>query len=1320
VKRFLLRLSLVLGLALVFLTVTFWTLSADPPAPGEDPPVVFWSDQGPVGVERAVGLGPAEAGGPEALLRVLLAGPTSEERARGLRTAIPRGTQLQGVQRSEETAGATPGLRLVVRLEVPPAALQTLDHESFEAIVQQIALTLEPAGWRDLRIQTRHPTTGRFVPLADFLPPVEVPSKESDAAPADGGERTLRYVGQPPAPGQGQPQGALTGKTIYVSAGHGWQWNDDIDAWRTQRPPYPYPPYVGPIIEDHNNAEAVNQYLLQYLWNAGAMVWPVRERDMNPAEAIVNNDDDSGYSESGSWITSGSSGYDLNVPGQTYRYATTVTGTATATATWSTVLPGDAPYAIYVWYRPGANRAADARYTVHHAGGETTVTVDQRHHGLTWRYIGTYGFQGGVPVTVTLSNRSDVSDEGQVVIADAVRFGGGTFDSLHGIQTTAPAPPDKPWWEVATFYYAQRMGMSQPNNDVVARPIYARWEHAGTGDDAVYISWHTNGVSGYQWDSRGTVSIIHNGYGNPVTPGSAELRDAVHGELVSDIQAGWDHTWPGYTRTMNLGELRLLWDDELELDEQIPGALIEIAYHDHPDDTDALKEPTFEMLAARAIYQGIVAYFAERDAISLPLLPEPPTHLRAQNAGGGQVQLSWRPSPTDAVGLRGDAATSYRVYTSTDGLGWSNGITAPTTAYTLTGLAPGQLLFVRVSAANAGGESFPTEVLAVRAGDPAPVLLVNGFDRLNRTMLLPDYDPVEGYNMRMFLEQMNRYDYIIHHAQVISHPFDSASNEAVADGDVSLLDYGVVDWILGEESYPDQTLSAAERAALEDYLDHDRALFISGSELAWALDDQGQDPAFYHDYLHAAYAGDDAGTYEVAPAPGSIFAALDPFRFDAPAMYDADYPDQLTPYNGGTAALTYQGGGGGVAAVQFVSGCQRLVHFGFPFETIRPAQRAAVMARVIDFLDLCLEPPVDTAILSPLDGGAYREKPAFHGSAEAGAGTTLDRVEVQVRREADGLYWRDGLWGAGMWLTASGTAVWSYTLPTLDQQGDYTLRARAWTSGGDVDDTPAEARFSYDSVAPDVVQLTAPDDGATVDSTGQVLLRWQALDDEGTPISYTLQLDGQFYPTTQTVFTATHLGPGQHGWGVQAVDAAANASQWVTRTFSIRQYRSMLPLILRNHGQVPCTDLIVNGGFEQEQGWTLNRLAVYDTATVHSGQRSARVGIPPDEPGAVVWSSISQIITLPLGSEATLSLWTFPFGEQMDPGDMHYVILHDPFGNAVILDTWQSDARAWQERHYDLTPYLGQIVTLYIGSENDGDDDTASIFIDDARLEVCP
>jgi hypothetical protein len=152
---------------------------------------------------------------------------------------------------------------------------------------------------------------------------------------------------------------------------------------------------------------------------------------------------------------------------------------------------------------------------------------------------------------------------------------------------------------------------------------------------------------------------------------------------------------------------------------------------------------------------------------------------------------------------------------------------------------------------------------------------------------------------------------------------------------------------------------------------------------------------------------------------------------------------------------------------------------------------------------------------------------------------------------------------------------------------------------------------------------------------------------------------------------------------------------------------------------------LVNGGFESDGGWVLNRLATYDTTNVYSGTRSVRVGIPPGEPGSDAYSSVAQTFTMSACATATLRLWAYPIGEGDDPDDYHYVSLRDESGAFHALDGhWQSDAREWVERQYDLSAYaashVNQAVTLYIGTRNDGDDDTASLYVDNVALEVCP
>ncbi len=1321
-------------------------------------PLCFWSDQGPACGAR-VGLAQARVADPAAILQALLSGPTPEERARGLTSAIPPGTTLADFRTAPD--GAT-----VVSLDIPPQSLRAMSPEAIEAAYWQIAHTLEFLDWRDLRVQARDPATGEFVPLASFLPDLPAPRKETVTDEGDG-RIASQSLGQSPAPGQSQPQGALKGKTVYISAGHGWLWTGYN--WKTQRSPYPSSPYVGPIIEDHHNAEAVNQYLLWYLWNAGARVIPVRERDMNAAAVVVDNDAPAPgtYTESRGgvetrpyWATSSLTGYQ----GTTYRYTVTVTGTATATATWTIPVPAGGQYAVYVWYRQGTNRAPDARYTVHHAGGQTQVTVDQRVHGNTWHCLGTYGFRGGTVATVTLSNLSAYA--GRAVIADAVRLGGGTFSTLADVYTTtASYPPNKPWWEVGAFYQVQRMGLNPSGwpsygyfNDVVARPMYARWEHAGTREDAVYLSWHSNGTSGggYQTTARGTETYAHNGEGKPRTEGSLELRHAVHTEIIRLLRGAWDPNWPDRREKLaNFGELRELWDNDPTV--RMPGALIEVAFHDHPTDTDALKEPNFNRLVARAMYQGIVRYFETRDGIDLPVLPEPPTHLAVRNAGDGRVQVSWRPPSTDPSGLFGDPPTGYRVYTSTNGIGWSDGVPVTgTTVYTLTDLSPGQLLFVRVTATNAGGESFPTEVLAVRVGQSsgppphAPVLLVNGFDRLNRTMLVPETDPVMGYNLRMFLNRMNSYNYVVQHATVISYPLDSASNEAVRDGDVPLNGYQIVDWILGEESAPDQTLDATERALLRGFLENGGALFISGTEIGWHLDNQEADPDFYNQYLQADYIGDDAGTYAVTPTVGSIFAGLPSFRFDAPGMYDPDYPDVIAPVRGAQAALAYVGGVGGTAAVQYADGCRRLVYFAFPFETISPDRRAAVMARVMDFLDECVIRSVDVVITSPTYASIHSDPPPFAGVVRAQGGL-VTRVEVQI--EQNGRYWSGSDWvSETVWLTATGSTggvqprlySWSYDLaPALEADGEYSLAARAWmgvyrgavaaslpssgdgvtvqASEGDISGT-AEVQFVYDGTPPASATILTPTDGAVIPAVPAAVLQWQPPPpDGGTPYRFVLDVDGQVTTVTEPVYTYPLPAEGPHTWSVQVVDLAGNASPWVTATFTVRREKVFLPIVMRGFvaGPPPPPPGLINGGFETDEGWTLNRLAVYTTTVARSGARSVRLGIPPGEPGQFVYSSVSQTFVVPTGT-VMLTLWVYVQSEG-DRDDLFYVSLYDEGGQYRALDTWRPGDVAegqWVRRQYDLSPYAGQRITLYIGVKNDGDDLTAAMYADDVSVDV--
>jgi N-acetylmuramoyl-L-alanine amidase len=1048
------------------------------------------------------------------------------------------------------------GDTLTVCLEVDPKLLAEDGWMGMEWVGEEVRSALMTLAWQTLSVRAWDAEAGVCRPLSDYAPttpaePAEISSEVHSLQRDDAAEieptASLGFAG------------SLTGKTVYISAGHGWFWNGS--AWRTQRPVYQG------FIEDHNNAEAVAQYLIPYLENAGATVIPVRERDWSTARVIADNDTGAPtYTEWGIWTTGVSgSGYD----GGTYRFAVTnAAGALTARATWSMSVPAAGDYAVYAWVYPGTNRVRDAHYTIHHAGGATELTLDQSIHPQTWRYLGTFPFHAGT-ATVMLDNRSSDPTE-RAVIADAIRLGSGNFDSLVGLPLLAPATPyiprisptqapNQPWWESSTFYWSQWMGLDPAQweyyNDVVARPMMSRWYQRASGDDAVFISWHTNGYDG---TVRGTETYVHNGDTYPRTAGSTELQAAIHSELIADIRAGWDPAWPDRNpRSANLGELRMLYDPDYAY-ASLPGVLLEIAFHDNPIDANALKEPAFNELAARAVTQGIIKYFGQRDGVNLVLPPEPPTHLRVENVGGGAVRVSWAPSPVDGIG--GAAATAYRVSTSPDGFAWKAPVTVAGTSATLSGLAAGQTVYARVTAINAGGESFPTEVLGARVGEPL-ALLVNGFDKLNRFELVQEVDPVEGANLRMWIDRMNSRRYIVHHGGAIPGDvaWDGTSNEAVARGDVRLGDYGIVIWMLGEESSSgDGSFNATERDLLTAYLSSGKSLMVSGSEFGWDLYELGRDPTFLTAQLHVNYVADDAGTRTARPVAGTAFAGLPDLHFDDPDEYWVGYPDVFAPASGAQTALTYVGATTpGAAAVQFASGAQRLLVFGFPFETLRKAEREPVMAAALDFLSVA---PTETSIDVPSDGAGYSAVPTFGGKA---SGYGLSSVQLQLERGADGAMWTGASWSAAeSWFGAYGTETWLYTMPVIPPLADgaYTLRARSVAF--ELDDSPAQSAFWIDRVAPATPTVVTPTAGVLI--TGpMVALQWWAPPDTGSPVAYEVDVDGRV-----RVFDASPaivpVGLGEHAWRVRAVDLAGNVSVWSAwHSFEVWVEQAFLPLVTR-------------------------------------------------------------------------------------------------------------------------------------------------------------
>lgn len=808
-----------------------------------------------------------------AAVRHLCGGPTPAQSAAGVRTHLPAGTLLLACRRTGST----------VRVTFSAELLQAAPGCDREHAIEQIDKTVLAAAGIDR---------------------CEIYIGGADGAPVELG-RALGRPPQPPAPAPTASLvasfGTLAGKRIAISPGHGYYWHSSL-GWTTQRG------NIGGLIEDIHTAEIVNRYLAPMLQNMGADVVYCREPGEQRVDGLVDNDQGAPrYTETGGWSASPSSGYQ----GSTYRFATTNPALETATATWSIPVLEDGLYPVFAWFRASNNRTPQAAYRIVHSGGVADVTVDQTVDDRTWAHLGNYWFTAAQGATVTLSDRSPSPG---VVIADAVRLGGGLGSIVRGGTTSL----QERWRECARYWtqfagapasvYDSSASSQDSGDDVTARPRFAEWRTA----DA-FLSLHTNAGGG-----AGTETFIYSG---GATAGSSNLRQTVQTQLIADLRAEWDPAWVDRgQKQANFGELRLL--------SSMPGVLVELAFHDTVGslDHDSLHEPEFRYLAARAYARGVLRHFAPL----APFPPEPPPALRVLQDGNRGLSVRWNATP---------GATSYIIEESLDGKGFRQVAVTSSTSYSTGPLPPHSLRSYRVRASNPSGRSFPTEVLTAGTDHlgAAPVLLVQGFDRLSRTVKQPD-------NTRDYLSRIGRS---LRSDARTSLAFDAASNEAIELGHVSLGSYRAVVWSLGEESSDDETFSALEQFLVSLYLNTGGALLVAGAEVGWDLDWLGSasDRAFFRNTLGATFVADDANTYSLQPGlSGTVSDGVSAATFDdgSGPTYDVDYADVLAPAtSNGAVCLRYGNGlAAGVQTVNPATGARVLV-FGLPLHSLLDEHAAA-------------------------------------------------------------------------------------------------------------------------------------------------------------------------------------------------------------------------------------------------------------------------------------------------------------------------------------------------------------------------------------------
>lgn len=771
-----------------------------------------------------------------------------------------------------------------------------------------------------------------------------------------------------------QPIGALSGVVVYTSAGHGWTSNSTNTGWYLQRG------NTFSIIEDYANIDQLNTFVA-YLFNAGATVVPFRPVGYQTREVVLDNDDP-GVAWTGSWanaLTSSSTKYYENkvtVSGVAYRTIAAST-TQSAVVRYTPAIPATDFYPVYC-FTPEVASPVRQTYRIHHAGGTSSVVIDHRLVSKGWIWLGNYYMIAGTSNYVEIPNVSP--DSGQVA-ADAVRFGNGMGTVARGTGGISGFPRE----EEASRYWAH----SELGNNSVGFSS-GIWDVSGSsdGDDnvgtgarwtremnrtaynndrwrRVYLEFHSNASGG---TARGMVCLISDW--GPTTNQSTfahTLADSFEADMVA-LDGWFEYDWwvRGIynTYTSAYGAIST-YNNGNELD----ATIIEVAFHDNATDARLLRDGKVRDASARASLKGIIKFLHNLSGSTVPLafLPDPPRRVQAVSNGNGTVTVSWGAPPSG--GPSGDPATGYRLYRSTDGYAFDAGTAVGNVlSSTLADVPAGQVSYFRVAATNAGGESMPSETVAVcpPAGDWPIFLVVNGFDRVARQQNVIQ-TVYAGPFERQISRRTNSFDYVVQHATAMAAnnvTFDSCSRQAVDDGTVNLGDYPGIVWIMGAQSSDgSRTFNSTQQSLLASYLDDGGRLFVSGMDIAYDLVNLGGGSPFCQDYLKAGFSADNAGTRTVTDM-GDIFSGIGSFDFAPPVFepltnpynvaegaYDAYSPDRLSPLSGAIPIVAYVGGSGGTAGVRFDSGIFRTVTLAFPFEMISSGStRAAVMGRVIDFL----------------------------------------------------------------------------------------------------------------------------------------------------------------------------------------------------------------------------------------------------------------------------------------------------------------------------------------------------------------------------------
>jgi hypothetical protein len=797
----------------------------------------------------------------------------------------------------------------------------------------------------------------------------------------------------------------LQNSNIALWNSHGWYFEPKLNRWEWQRA------RLFTTVEDILPTALVTPYIIPMLENAGATVFIPRERDWQKNEVIVDNNSSTGKSKfkrprkrTGE-VPGFAIGNQPYIDENPFELGTSVCFTSstrkTNGATYIPDFPKTGDYPVYVSYGKGDG---EVLYRVYHSGGISDFKVDQSMGFGTWIYLGTFHFKQGRDKNTARVELLAEPGETQKISADAVRFGGG----MGVIEREGNTSGRARYFEGAR-YNLQYSGAPDTlvwklndnhdyKDDYMCRGEWVNWlmgAPAGPEKNRMYpglnipidmaFAFHTDagilpddeivGTLGIYSTDRDT-SVFANGQSKFA---SRDLTDIIQTQIVNDINKIYQCNW---TR-------RGMWNSQYSeaYRPQVPTMLLELLSHQNLNDVKYMLHPKFRFDVSRAVYKGMLRFLCTQNGLKYVVQPLPVDHLTSEILSENSARLSWNPV-LDKIEPSA-IPEKYVVYKRIGDNGFDNGTLVDETSIVLSNLEIDKVYGFKVTAVNAGGESFPSEIisLAIAGNSKGKAIVVNGFDRIDAPAIFEsdslsgvlrqlDNGVADGFDISTTGNQYdfdrnsqwidddspghgasfadlettvfrgNTFDFSYVHGKSLlaaGFSFVTCSDEVIDN--INLSNFDVVDLLFGEEktSYlpgNDSTsyfeiYSEKMLKAIEDYAQNGGNIIISGAYIGSDIPKNKRDEERIGELLKFKWRTDHA------TKRGRFYSVLDEFYFRGEfntdyilEQYPVEAADGIEPYNEeGNTLFRYSENN--ISAGVFYNGTYKVIALGFPFECVK-------------------------------------------------------------------------------------------------------------------------------------------------------------------------------------------------------------------------------------------------------------------------------------------------------------------------------------------------------------------------------------------------